>query len=60
MKDWWWVRCADALAWVEPPLVTGDPEKVSGLIRAKRPQLVLLDLMLDAGMRSLRPGTLLA
>ena len=28
------------------PLVTGDPEKVAGLIRAKRPQLVLLDLML--------------
>ena len=28
------------------PLVTGDPEKVAGLIRAKRPHLVLLDLML--------------
>ena len=28
------------------PIVTGDPEEVSALIRAKGPQLVLLDLML--------------
>ncbi len=28
------------------PVVTGDPEAVAGLIRANRPQLVLLDLML--------------
>ena len=28
------------------PVVTGDPKEVSALIRAKRPQLVLLDLML--------------
>ncbi len=28
------------------PLVTGDPEEVAGLIRTKRPHLVLLDLML--------------
>ena len=28
------------------PLVTGDPEAASALIRTKRPQLVLLDLML--------------
>ena len=28
------------------PLTTGDPEEVSTLIRAERPQLVLLDLML--------------
>ena len=28
------------------PLVTGDPEEVAGLVRTKRPHLVLLDLML--------------
>ena len=28
------------------PLVTGEPKEVAALIRAKRPQLVLLDLML--------------
>ena len=28
------------------PLMTGDPEEVAALIRAKRPQLVLLDLIL--------------
>ena len=37
----------DALAGSEyAPLVTGDPEAVSGLIRTERPRLVLLDLML--------------
>ena len=37
----------DALAGSEyAPLVTGDPEEVSGLIRTERPRLVLLDLML--------------
>ena len=37
----------DALAGSEyAPLVTGDPEEVSGLIRSERPRLVLLDLML--------------
>ena len=28
------------------PLVTGDPDELSGIIRAERPHLVLLDLML--------------
>ena len=28
------------------PLVTGDPEELSGQIRTERPRLVLLDLML--------------
>ena len=28
------------------PLVTGDPQEVTGLIRARKPHLVLLDLML--------------
>ena len=28
------------------PLVTGDPKEVSAIVRTKRPQLVLLDLML--------------
>ena len=37
----------DALAGSEfAPLVTGDPEEVSGLIRTGRPRLVLLDMML--------------
>ena len=37
----------DALAGSEyAPLVTGDPEEVSGVIRSERPRLVLLDLML--------------
>ena len=37
----------DALAGSEyAPLVTGDPEEVSGLIQTERPRLVLLDLML--------------
>ena len=37
----------DALAGSEyAPLVTGDPEEVSDLIRTERPRLVLLDLML--------------
>ena len=37
----------DALAGSEyAPVVTGDPEEVSGLIRSERPRLVLLDLML--------------
>ena len=37
----------DALAGSEyTPLVTGDPEEVSDLIRTERPRLVLLDLML--------------
>ena len=37
----------DALAGSEyAPVVTGDPEAVSGLIRTERPRLVLLDLML--------------
>ena len=37
----------DALADSEyAPLVTGDPEEVSGLIQTGRPRLVLLDLML--------------
>ena len=37
----------DALTGSEyAPLVTGDPEEVSGLIRTERPRLVLLDLML--------------
>ena len=37
----------DALAGSEyHPLVTGDPEELSGLIQTERPRLVLLDLML--------------
>ena len=37
----------DALAGSEyAPVVTGDPESVAGLIRAEKPRLVLLDLML--------------
>ena len=37
----------DALAGSDyRPLVTGDPEELSGLIQTERPRLVLLDLML--------------
>ena len=37
----------DALAGTEyVPVVTGDPDAVAGLVRAEKPRLVLLDLML--------------
>ncbi len=37
----------DALAGTEyVPIVTGDPDAVAGLVRAEKPRLVLLDLML--------------